>query len=289
MIDIVVPFYGRVDYLAETVDSVLAQDDPAWRLTVVQDGEHAGLTTSDWERRRSDPRVRWVTNPHRLGLPGNFQRSLDLVEHDWCVFPGCDDVLLPSYVRTVRQVLSSRERVDMVLPGVRVMDAESSPSTPLADRVKTLLRRRHGRGDLSGERLATSLMHGNWLYFPALCWRSARITPIGFRQDLPTTLDLALAAQVVLAGGVLALTEVEAFRYRRHGLSESSRAAATRARFAEEQRLFEELQASFEAAGWTDAARAARWHVTSRVHRGLAHVARLWPTGAPWASAPGAR
>jgi glycosyltransferase involved in cell wall biosynthesis len=274
-IDIVVPFYGRVDYLAATVDSVLAQDHPAWRLTVVEDGPHEGLDTPAWQRRRSDPRVRWFTNQDRLGLAGNFQRALDLVEHQWCVFPGCDDILLPTYVRTVWEVISRRGRVDMVLPAVQVIDDGGRPSAPLPDRVKALLRRRQPTDELRGEALAASLMHGNWLYFPAVCWRSERIKAIGFRQDLPTTLDLALAAEVIRRGGALALTNTEAFQYRRHGLSESSRAATDQTRFDEERRLFSESEAAFSALGWKRAARAARWHVTSRLHRVLVGLARL--------------
>ncbi|MDN4172956.1 glycosyltransferase family 2 protein [Nocardioides sp. SOB77] len=273
-IDIVVPFYGRVDYLAATVDSVLAQDDPRWRLTVVEDGRHDGLGTPAWQRRLEDPRVRWVTNPERLGLTRNFQRALDLVDHEWCVFPGCDDVLLPHYVRTIREVVTHGTTIDMVLPAVQVIDESGRRSAPLADRVKRLLRARQPAAELHGEGLAASLMHGNWLYFPALSWRSSRIKEIGFRQDLPTTLDLALAVEVVRRGGVLALTDVEAFQYRRHGLSESSLAASTRTRFVEERLLFSELEAAFSAMGWPRAARAARWHVTSRLHRGVAHVAR---------------
>lgn len=274
-IDIVVPFYGRLDYLAATVDSVIEQDDPRWRLTVIEDGPHEGLDTAAWQRRRSDPRVRWVTNQDRLGLSANFQRALDLVDGTWCVFPGCDDILLPNYVRTVRGVIARRGHSDIVLPAVRVIDEVGRPSAPLADRVKALLRDRQPAEDLGGEALAASLMHGNWLYFPALCWRSELIKAIGFRQDLPTTLDLALVAEVVRQGGVLSLTDTEAFEYRRHGLSESSRAATEQTRFAEERRLFTELEVSFGALGWESAARAARWHVTSRSHRGLARVARL--------------
>jgi hypothetical protein len=37
LIDIMMPFYGRVDHFKEAVRSVIEQDDPEWRLTVLDD------------------------------------------------------------------------------------------------------------------------------------------------------------------------------------------------------------------------------------------------------------
>ena len=37
-IDIALPFYGDVDFMKQTVASVIAQTDPDWKLIVVDDG-----------------------------------------------------------------------------------------------------------------------------------------------------------------------------------------------------------------------------------------------------------
>ena len=99
-VDILVPFYGDAALLREAVDSVLAQDDPDWRLTVVDD--RSPDDAEPWFATLGDDRVRYLRNPANLGLTANFNRCIDFVEHDLAVLMGCDDRLLPGYVRTVR-------------------------------------------------------------------------------------------------------------------------------------------------------------------------------------------
>ena len=53
---------------------------------------------------------------------------------------------------------------------------------------------------LGGERLATSLLHGNWLYWPSLVFRVDALERRTFRQDLPIILDLALIMDGVVGG-----------------------------------------------------------------------------------------
>jgi hypothetical protein len=112
-----------------------------------------------------------------------------------------------------------------------------------------------------------SLLHGNWAYFPAICWKTAAIREYGFRADLPTTLDLELLMQVLIPSGRLAFDPTPSFLYRRHAVSASSEAARSGERFAEEDRLFSEISTRARAVGWRRAARAADLHLTSRLHR----------------------
>ena len=51
------PHYGRLDLVQQTVRSVLAQDDPHWRLTVVDDsGELPDDGLGDWCAGFGEPR-----------------------------------------------------------------------------------------------------------------------------------------------------------------------------------------------------------------------------------------
>ena len=265
-IDLLVPHYGDRALLERTVASVLAQADPRWRLHVVDDNPPSVDQGLDrWFDGLGDPRVTYTRNLSRLGIAGNFQRCLDLAWSDRVVFPGCDDELMPSYVGLVRDALRRHPEATAVLPGVRVIDETGEPSWPLTDRVKSWLALSSGE-PVGGERLAVSLMRGNWTYFPAICWDRRAIARHGFRHDLPITLDLALLVDVVLEGGTLLRLDEDGFRYRRHAASLSSVGAGDLARFAEEADLFAECADRFTAAGWSRATRAARLHLTSRLH-----------------------
>jgi glycosyltransferase involved in cell wall biosynthesis len=269
VVHFVVPHFGDPEYLRLAVTSVLTQADPAWLLTVVEDGRVTS-EVEDWITSLNDGRVAYECNPQRLGINGNFQRALDLSAAPYVVFLGCDDVLLANYVACVRELTREHPDVSVIQPGVRVIDALGALTRPIGDRVKHQLRPRVRNAErLSGENLVASLLHGNWTYFPSLCWKRDAIAGFGFRQDLPTTLDLALLLDVLFAGGSFLLADEVAFEYRRHAESASSLAARSADRFAEESRVFAEAESRSRAAGWPRAARAARWHVTSRLHAGL--------------------
>jgi len=269
LIDILMPFYGDQDLLVQAVSSVLGQNDPRWRLTVVDDNAQPS-TVGSWIESLDDSRIRYLINESTLGVTGNFQRCLELASADFVMFAGCDDVLLPGYVRTMMAAVQRFPDAAAYHPRVQVIDAGGATALPLADRVKKLLAPRIANDALlGGEGLVAGLMRGNWLYFPAITWRRSKLGGFTFRQDLPTVLDLDLLVTLVLAGEQLAVLTEEAFAYRRHGASASSRAAVATERFEEEAAFFADCRQSFEVRGWMRAGRAAAWHLTSRLHAAL--------------------
>ncbi len=271
-VDIMMPFYGDVALLRESVRSVLAQDDPNWRLTVVDDnpGDNPGdlhQELSDWVATIGDERVRYLRNTENLGLTGNFNRCLDLVEHELTVLMGCDDLMLPNYVRTVRAVHADHPGAGLVQPGVRVIDGSGNETRTLVDEAKRVLYTPKFDGclTLAGEELAVSLLRGDWLYFPSICWRTASLEGLRFRADLRVIQDVALLVDLVLRGERLVADRTVCFTYRRHDASESSSTAFDGSRFTEAGAFFAETADRMAAHGWHRAARVARLHLSSRL------------------------
>ncbi|MGE3285737.1 MAG: glycosyltransferase family 2 protein [Pseudonocardia sp.] len=266
-VDVMLPHYGRLDLVQETIRSVLAQEDPAWRLTIVDD---SGDTTDDtfgrWCAALGDERVRYLRNPQNLGINRNFARCVELVDCELAVIVGSDDLLLPGYVATVRAAFAAHPEVAIVQPGVEVVGPDGLPARTLVDLSKRWIFAPRTTGVLGGEALAVSLLRGNWLYFPSLCWRSGPLRRTGFRPGLQVVQDLALVLDLLLAGERLLVVPDTAFRYRRHEASVSSAHAADGRRFAEERAFFLGAAARLDAHGWPRAARAARRHLGSRLN-----------------------
>lgn len=263
------PHYGPLELVRQTVRSVLAQDDPNWRLTVVDDsGDLPDQGLGDWVGELGDDRVRYLRNERNLGINRNFQRCVELAAHELTVLVGNDDLLLPGYVRIVRGAYRAHPEVAIVQPGVEVVDARGEPSRTLVDLSKRWLYapRLTGPTVLGGEELAAGLLRGNWLYFPSLCWRTGPLQRVGFREGLSVVQDLALVIDLVLDGESLLVEPTPAFRYRRHDGSLSSAHAADGRRFAEERGFFLETADRMTARGWPKAARAARQHLASRLN-----------------------
>lgn len=269
VVDVMLPHYGRLDLVQDTVRSVLAQDDGHWRLTIVDDsGDLPDQGLEAWCAALGEPRVRYLRNPRNLGINRNFQRCVDLVEHDLAVIIGMDDLMLPGYVGTVRRAHAAHPDVAMVQPGVEIVDGDGAPVRTLVDVSKRWVYapRVSEPTVLRGEDLATGLLRGNWLYFPSICWRAGPLRRTGFRDGLSVVQDLALVLDLVVAGESLLVEPATCFRYRRHGGSVSSAHAADGRRFDEERRFFLSCADRMAAHGWPRAARAARRHLSSRIN-----------------------
>jgi hypothetical protein len=266
-LDLMVPYWGDPDYLRQTVSSVLAQSNPDWRLTVVDDAN-----PDDWAgpylESLGDPRVSYIRNDVNRGIAVVFRQCLDLARSDLVAVPGCDDVLLENYVDVVLKAHRRFPQVDIIQPGVKVIDGTGQDVRPLADAVKQRLVRPSARAPrvLAGEQLATSLLHGDWMYWPSLVFRREVVQRTPFRPGLPIVLDLALVIDMVCAGSQLLIEPEVCFAYRRHEASASSMKLLDGSRFEGERSYFELAESLVARLGWRRAQRAARVHLTSRAH-----------------------
>ncbi|TCO60472.1 glycosyltransferase [Actinocrispum wychmicini] len=268
-VDIMLPAYGDGRLLRETVESVLAQRDPDWRLTVIDDGVDQGLggDLEQWLAGHDDPRVTYLANPVRLGINRNFQRCVDTAREDLVTLLGSDDRLLPHFVGRVHEWAKEFPEAAFVHTNATVIDEDGNPALPLADRVKRMtMPRVRGQRVIGGEDLAVSLLRGNWMYFPSVVFRRDVIQQHGFREGFDIVQDLDLYLRILLDGGRAVLLERPCIEYRRHAASVSSAQAGDGTRFDEERAYFNEMADMMSRAGWPRAARSARLHWTSRVH-----------------------
>jgi len=265
-IEIIMPFYGRPDHFVIAVQSVLDQDDPDWRLTIVDD-QYPDPAPGLWAQSIDDDRVHYERNTENLGVAGSFRAAAARATADYVVIMGCDDAMRPRYIRRMRELTADHPNAAIVQPGVEVIDEDGHATRPLGDRVKELSRIRGSKPAVyEGEKLARSLLQGNWTYFPSICWKVDVLRRHEFRADLDIVLDLALQLEIIIAGGSMLVDDEITFDYRRHSASVSSWTATDGTRFQQEGYLFRESASVLSALGWDSAARAARLHLTSRLN-----------------------
>lgn len=267
-IDIMLPFWGAPEKLFLAVESVRAQTDDRWRLTVIDDA-YPDDRVAEYFAALNDPRIRYRRNIENRGIVANFQASVDLARSEHLVVFGSDDLLLPDYVATVRRAIERHPSAAMIQPGVTLIDGDGHPAAPLVDVVKQrLLAPRTDRGDvvLRGDALAATLLRGNWLYWPSLVFRRDAINRHRFREDLPIILDLAIILEIVYDDGELVVLPDQVFAYRRHAASASQTSLLDGRRFTDERRFYREAAHRAGAASWPRARRAAVARVFSRLH-----------------------
>lgn len=267
-IEIFVPFWGDPALLYDTVESVRAQRDQDWSLVVIDDcypdeSVAAHFATID------DHRIEYVRNEVNLGITENFRESVRRATGEHIVILGCDDLLHPNYLDVVRRTIAAVPHADVIEPGVVAIDEDGHPAAPLVDRVKQrLLAPRKGKGVavLTGEAMATSLIRGNWLYWPSLTFRTATLRRIDFRENLPIIQDLALLMDIAFDGGTLAYNPTVAFSYRRHNSSASQKTLLDGRRFRDERSYYRTARLLARAKGWSRTVLTARVRLMSRLH-----------------------
>lgn len=267
-LEIMLPFWGDPRMLYQTVASVQQQSDPDWILTVVDDA-YPDDDVAAWFAALDDERIRYVRNGTNLGIIGNFRACVQRATADHLVILGSDDLLRSGYVAAIHRALAAHPSADIIQPGVEVIDEHGRRRLPLADRVKQRLLAPdsvHGDVLLEGEPLATSLVKGDWLYWPSLVFRTSTIRAHDFRDDLPIALDLAILLDIVFAGGRLVVLPEQVFAYRRHARSASQQTVLDGRRFDDDRRFYGEVAARAAAKGWPTTARAARIRLMARLH-----------------------
>ena len=280
--DIALPFYGDVTFLKEAVASVIAQTDPNWHLLVVDDG-YPDETLPAWFAGLKDSRISYLRNERNLGANGNFQKCLSLVTSEFCVVMGADDILEPDFIEVVTNTILKYPEASIIHPGVKIVNEKNDEISTRPDAIKLKIRNSlESNQILVGEDLATSLMKGNWMYFPSITWRTRIIQDIGFRSRFSVCQDLGLAIDVIMQGGKMVLIEEEIFRYRRHMASDSSVKAINGERFIDERNFFKVMSSDLKSLGWSSAARAAKLHSTSRLHAASLIPACITRRMNPW-------
>lgn len=264
VLDLCVPFWGRPADLYETIASVLAQDDPHWRLIVIDDCYPEDV--APYFDAIDDDRVTYRRNEVNVGVTANYRRAIAAATGSHMVILGSDDVLHPTYVRTMRDVAARHPEADAVQAGVQVIDGDGKAILPLVDRVKLRLLTPKKETTLTGEEMVRSLLVGNWLYWPSLMFRTETIRQLGFRDELVIIQDLALLVDIAFQGGSLHYLPTVCFSYRRHGQSLSQRAVQDGSRFVEERTYYRTTAADCGRKGWRRARRAARFRLLSRLH-----------------------
>lgn len=265
-LQIFVPYWGDPDLLFDAIDSVRKQRNSNWELTIIDDC-YPDPSVGERLRAETDPRITYVRNKTNLGITENYRKAISLATATHVTILGCDDLLHPNYVDVITGVIERHPDVDVIQPGAQVIDEHSKLIRPLADRVKQgVLTPRGGETMLRGEQMATSLLRGDWLYWPSLTFRTETLRRIDFREGLPIIQDLALLVDIAFDGGSLVYTPELAFSYRRHGSSASQKTLMDGRRFRDEREYYRTARELAAAKRWRRAARVARVRLMGRLH-----------------------
>lgn len=108
MLTVVIPVMNRVDYFEETVKSVLAQTVPC-NIIVVDNNSDTSFFREKCERLS----VKYYKFDERVAMFKNWNRAIGLVETEYVMVLGDDDILSPNYVEHFEEVVTKEKSIDV--------------------------------------------------------------------------------------------------------------------------------------------------------------------------------
>jgi len=125
-ISVLVPVFNGEPFLAECLDSVLAQDFADYELLIGDNGSTDGTVAIIERYAARDPRIRWWRNSRNLGMGGNFNVCLQQSRGDYVKYVLHDDKLMaPNALRLMAAALDKHPSAAMAVSATRLLDGQS--------------------------------------------------------------------------------------------------------------------------------------------------------------------
>jgi hypothetical protein len=201
--------YRTEAYLAETIDSVIAQTFTDWELIVVDNGMSDEVVRIV-EKYSSDPRIRLVRQENK-GPGGGIDAAAAVARGRYYAVLDSDDLLMPEFCARTVAVLDAHPEIDMV--GI---DAYLFNDSDGQDQIRSY-RQSVGittAADLDHPVSLVEVIGGDVIYYTAAIRASAWKRGGGWSCDTPKVEDLAMFMRMLAAGCEIRVMDERLARYR---------------------------------------------------------------------------
>jgi glycosyltransferase involved in cell wall biosynthesis len=116
LVSVVTPFYNTSQYLAQCIDSVLAQSYPNFEYILVDNCSTDGSTEIAEGYARRDPRIRLIRRSQLLPQVQNYNGALTEISagSKYCKIVQADDYIFPDCLRLMVEALEQSETIGLV-------------------------------------------------------------------------------------------------------------------------------------------------------------------------------
>ena len=127
-ISVCIPVYNGSNYIAESIESVLAQTYKDFELIVVDNCSTDN--TEEIVRNFNDPRLEYFRNKKNLGIVGNHNHCLGVAKGEYICIWHHDDVMLPDNLKFKVQLLDDQPEVGFVHSNIIMIDDKGEVVAP---------------------------------------------------------------------------------------------------------------------------------------------------------------
>ena len=264
LLHVMIPAYGKSPYLRQTLESAVKHLPLEVPITVIEEPSNE----SNIENLVKEfSRVQYIKNNERLGIGGNFNKSIELSTGVFTQICGSDDIFLDNPLKDFDTEKLSQSDISAVGLDVEVINETGKVVKTLPDLVKRTLRPSLKKITIfQNDKIFSNLMLGDWLYFPAILWKTETLKQTKFDGNFHTAMDLDVFIRLLSSDHKLAFIKSKALGYRRHSQSASSLYAKSIGRFDEEFLCHKNALEIARRKNWKTGAILAQLALTVRLH-----------------------
>lgn len=237
--DVVIPFGGNLDYLIQTVESVINQDHPYWHIFILDDKTQLDELQRYFDN-LNNRKITLVRYKEKLGIKKIFDESISTFNNQWGMILGADDLLEKNFLFEMSLAVRKFPKSVLIQPSIRIIDSNNKEINPLVDKVKRALRGRTKAGAVSKRKLTRTLALGNWMYFGASVFDTKFLKENRFNPNFQIAMDYELILRMVEMNAQIVSWPNALFTYRRHSSSYSNSPEHLDFRFNEEMKIMKE-------------------------------------------------
>ena len=264
LLHVMIPAYGKSPYLRQTLESAIKHLPLEVPITVLEDpSDESNLESLVKEFSR----VQYVKNDQRLGIGGNFNNSIKLSTGVFTQICGSDDIFLDNPLKDFETEKLLQTDFGAIGLDVEVINETGKIVRTIPDLVKRILRPSLKKITVfQNDKIFSNLMLGDWMYFPAILWKTETLKQTNFDGNFHTAMDLDVFVRLLGNEQKIAFIKNKVLGYRRHSQSASSLYAKSIGRFDEEFLCHKNALEIARRKNWKTAAILAQLALTVRLH-----------------------
>ena len=264
LLHVMIPAYGKSPYLRQTLESAVKHLPLEVPITVIEDPSSESSIES---LVKEFPRVQYQKNNERLGIGGNFNKSIELSTGVFTQICGSDDIFLDNPLKDFDTEKLSQPDIAAVGLDVEVINETGKIVKTIPDLVKRILRPSLKKITVfKNDKIFSNLMIGDWLYFPAIFWKTETLKQTKFDGNFHTAMDLDVFIRLLSSDQKMTFIKSKVLGYRRHSQSASSLYAKSIGRFDEELLCHKNALDIARRKNWKTGAILAQLALTVRLH-----------------------
>ena len=123
LVSIVLPVYNGEQFLAESIDSVIAQTYTNWELIIIDDcsSDSSPIIANNYAQK--DLRIHYYRNDNNLKLPRSLNRGFSLANGEYLTWTSDDNKYLPTAIQRMIETIK-KEQTEFVFATCDVINAE---------------------------------------------------------------------------------------------------------------------------------------------------------------------